>query len=222
MLAQALDSVPTEKVELRDGTKALIREVQPEDKALLVRGFAELSEQSRYLRFLTAKHELSEHEVRYLTELDGVDHYAVGAVQLGRRGEERGLGVARFVRLASDAEVAEAAVAVVDDMQGKGLGKLLLHRLADAAALRGVKRFRCTVLADNTAMQALLRELDPEAHVVRTVAGAAEIELRVPEPGERPEDRAARGVLERLLSQAARALVAVRTTLTLSGWQSER
>jgi GNAT superfamily N-acetyltransferase len=222
MHAEGLHSAPPEKVELSDGTRAWIREVQPGDKALLVRGFAELSAQSRYLRFLTSKHELTEHEVRYLTELDGMDHFAIGAVSIAKEGQARGLGVARLVRMEGDPEVAEAAVAVVDDMQGKGLGKLLLHRLADAAAERGVKRFRCTVLADNTAMQGLLRELDPEAQVVRTVDGAAEIELRVPEPGEHPRDRASRGMLDRLLSQVARALVAVRTTFTLAGSPSER
>ena len=32
-------------------------------------------------------------------------------------------------------------------MQGKGLGKILLHRLAEAAVERSVHRFRCTVRA---------------------------------------------------------------------------
>jgi GNAT superfamily N-acetyltransferase len=209
-------------VTLADGTKAWIRAVQPDDKALLARGFDELSPESRYLRFFTQKRELTEHEMRYLTEVDGIDHFALGAVGKDRKGAERGLGVARFIRFANDPEAAEAAVAVVDDMHGKGLGKLLLHRLADAAHERGVKRFRCTVLADNCAMQGLLRELDPEAHSVRTVAGATEIELRVPEPGEHPIDRASRTMLEQLLSQAARALVAVRSTLSQAAGVGER
>jgi GNAT superfamily N-acetyltransferase len=221
MHAEALHSSP-ERVELRDGTKAWIRVVSPEDKLLLARGFAELSEESRYLRFFTHKRELSDHEMRYLTEVDGVDHFALGAVHTDADGNLRGLGVARFIRSTSDPEVAEPAVAVVDDMQGKGLGKMLLHRLADAAAARGVKRFRCTVLADNTAMQALLRELDPDAQSVNTAAGAAEIELRVPEPGEHPLDRASRTMLERLLSQAAGALVAVKTTLSQATRPGER
>ena len=73
------------------------------------------------------------------------------------------------------------------------------------------------LLAASPDTRVLVLTMHSEAQVVRTVAGAAEIELRVPEPGEHPRDRASRGVLDRLLSQAARALVAVRTTFGLGG-----
>lgn len=71
-----------ELAELRDGTKVLLRLVRPSDKQLLLRGFEQLSARSRYLRFLVPKAVLTEDELRYLTELDGEDHFAIGAVRL--------------------------------------------------------------------------------------------------------------------------------------------
>ena len=197
--------MPEENVVLADGTQVRLRAVRPSDKALLLEGFEELSEQSRYLRFLGTKPRLSEDELRYLTELDGDKHVALGAVRVREDGSEEPLAIARFVVSNVDAQVAEAAVAVKDSMHGKGLGKLLLHRLASVAASHGVTRFRCTVLADNAAMHALLTDLDPEAHVVRAASGAAEIELLVPQPD---EDTAVmrRRSLERFLARVAQQL----------------
>jgi GNAT superfamily N-acetyltransferase len=93
----------------------------------------------------------------YLTRVDGIDHFAVVAFteSLDMKVEE-GVGVARFVRLASEPEVAEAAVTVIDDFQGRGLGRLLLVTLVEAARERGVKKFHSEVLASNDRMRKLL------------------------------------------------------------------
>ena len=72
---------------------------------------------------------------------------------------EQGLGVARFVRLHDEPTVAEAAVTVVDDVQRKGLGRLLATTLAEAARERGVHTFRADVLADNEPMRAIMAEI---------------------------------------------------------------
>jgi ribosomal protein S18 acetylase RimI-like enzyme len=69
------------------------------------------------------------------------------------------VGVARFVRLVDRTDVAEAALVVVDSEQGKGLGRLLLHRLVAAADERGIERFECSVLASNEPMRNLLESL---------------------------------------------------------------
>jgi GNAT superfamily N-acetyltransferase len=59
------------------------------------------------------------------------------------------VGVARYVRSNDDAEVAELAVTVIDDWQGRGLGRLLLTRLTDRARREGVRRFSAVVLGQN-------------------------------------------------------------------------
>jgi RimJ/RimL family protein N-acetyltransferase len=145
---------------LRDGTRVLIRMVDPDERAQLVEGFERLSTRSRYLRFHTAIEELDERQLDYLTQVDQVDHVAWVAIDLDQP-EHSGIGVARFVRLEDEPQVAEAAVTVLDAYQGRGLGTMLLEVLADAARERGITTFRAYVLGENHAMLAVLDRLGP-------------------------------------------------------------
>ncbi len=168
-----------EQVRLRDGSTVVLRLVRPDDKARLRAGFERLSPDTRYLRFHGVKTALTDAEVRYLTEVDGVHHVAIGAARLGPDGEEDGVGIARFVELDGDRGVAEAAITVLDELQGKGLGAALFVRLCAAAAERGIERFRCEVLGSNTGMQELLRRLGLTTSV-RVEAGVMTIDLQLP------------------------------------------
>jgi GNAT superfamily N-acetyltransferase len=142
---------------LRDGTRVLIRPIEPEDKALLTAGFEQLSEQSRYRRFLAPVPKLTEAQLTYLTEVDHDAHDALVAVDADA--PWRGYGVARYVRLKDQPDVAEAAVTVIDEYQGRGLGTLLLALLARLAIARGIGRFRAYVLEENRPMRDLLESL---------------------------------------------------------------
>jgi GNAT superfamily N-acetyltransferase len=169
-----------EDTALADGTTVRLRLIRADDKERLRAGFEKLSPASRYRRFFAAKHTLSEAELRYLTELDGETHLAIGAARIDEDdGEGDGLGVARFIRLADEPAIAEAAIAVLDEAQGKGLGTLLFLRLVAAAAERGVERFRCEVLGDNAAAVEMLTKIAPE-HTIEVKDGVARIEFALP------------------------------------------
>jgi GNAT superfamily N-acetyltransferase len=157
---------------LEDGTRATVRLVQPTDKAFFRRGIGRLSPQSRYRRFLTHRDSFNDSELTYLTELDGWNHLALGALVGGE-----GAGVARFIRLPDDPGAAEAAIAILDEHHGKGLGKILLDHLAAAARERGISRFRCDVLAENVPMLALLRRLSPGAEEKMSGAGVMQVDV---------------------------------------------
>ncbi|MFY0579138.1 GNAT family N-acetyltransferase [Cystobacter fuscus] len=150
-----------ERVMLEDGTWAEVRMVRREDARLLREGFSRLSPRARYQRFLSAKPRLTDEELRYLTEVDGESHVALGVVTWDELGREVGLGVARFFRLADMPEVAEAAITVVDDAQGKGIGRLLMDGPVQAARERGVERFEFRVLPGNQPMNRLIQALAP-------------------------------------------------------------
>lgn len=130
-----------------------IREIRADDKELLRAGYERLSDESRLRRFLAPKPRLTSSDLRYLTEVDGVNHYAV--VALLPSGDI--IGVARWVRLVEDPQTAEAAIVVGDAYQGRGLGKQLAIELADAARARGVRRIRASILSDNPPAHALMR-----------------------------------------------------------------
>ena len=141
-----------------------IRPIEPTDKDILATGHGRLSEETVYMRFLSAKPRLTGSELRYLTEVDGQDHFALIAVMADQPNDA--VGVARFVRSREDPTTAEAAVVVGDPFHHQGLGRQLGFMLADAARARGILRFTATMLGTNLAahrlMAAISRRLSSE------------------------------------------------------------
>jgi RimJ/RimL family protein N-acetyltransferase len=135
----------------------LLRRITPADKDALVAGLGRLSDRSVYQRFLSPKPRLSAGELRYLTEVDFVDHYALVAVLA--RSPEVVVGVGRWVRSTETPTDAEIAIVIADDLQGRGVGTELGHALADAARERGVARFSATMLPTNVAAHRLFAKI---------------------------------------------------------------
>src|SRR3954471_8087194 len=149
--------MPDEKrVRLRDGSRVIVRPVRPEDREMFAAGFERMSGESRYRRFMSHKKKLSERELDFFTRLDHDLHEAIGAID---EATGEGAGVARMHRRPDDPTVAEAAVTVVDDWQGGGLGGALLERLTARARELGVKRFEASLFTTNKAMLRLFERL---------------------------------------------------------------
>lgn len=171
---------------LRDGSAVLIRQVHSVDAPLLADGFARLSAQSRQMRFLTKKKELSPAELRYFTDLDHHDHEALGALD---HADGRGVGIARYIRNAQDPHAAEIAVTIIDDWQGRGLGTELLAQLSDRARQEGIRCFTALVAEDNKAIAGLLRNVS--ACLVGRGPGTVEYEIALaPQEEDSPGQRA--------------------------------
>src|ERR1700760_3699635 len=68
---------------LPGGTRVRVRPIAPEDKPLLSDGLRRLSPETAFRRFMSPKVSFSEAELRYLTEVDQVDHIALVAVAAG-------------------------------------------------------------------------------------------------------------------------------------------
>jgi GNAT superfamily N-acetyltransferase len=145
-----------ELVRLKDGTSVLVRPVRPDDRELFVAGFERMSPESRYRRFMGHKQKLSERELDFFTRLDHDLHEAIGAIDVA---SGDGVAVARMHRHPDDPSLAEAAVTVVDDWQGRGLGSLLLERLTRRARELGVTHFDASLFTSNRAMLTLFQRL---------------------------------------------------------------
>jgi GNAT superfamily N-acetyltransferase len=169
------------EIMLADGTPIVVRPILPEDKERLREGFAWLSRASRYRRFMTPLERLSDAQVRDLTEIDYVNHMAWVALDPAQPARQ-GLGVARYIRLPDDPTTAEAAVTVIDEHQGRGIGTILLELLAASAREHGIERFRAWVLAENVPMMEMLRGLG-----VTVVREGSLLRVDVPIPAS-PED----------------------------------
>jgi RimJ/RimL family protein N-acetyltransferase len=169
-----------DQVELRDGSRVLVRAIRPEDKGMLASAFNALSRQSRYQRFLGLKKELGAAELAYFTEVDHRDHEALWAID-PETGE--GIAVARFVRLRSRPEAAEAAIVVADPWQGRGLGTALLRRLVDRAREEGIHTFTATLLTENRHMLDVFRRIG-DVRITARQGPTEDVEVELPaEPG---------------------------------------
>ncbi len=147
---------------LPDGTPIRLRPIRPDDKVLLQRGLANLSLESTVQRFLGPKPGFSGAELRYLTEVDGVNHVAIVAVAeiMGPGGPEEDLiAVGRFVRDPDRPDHAEVAITVGDPYQGQGLGTLLGMTLAGEARARGIRNFTALLQGTNAAAQKLFTRI---------------------------------------------------------------
>jgi RimJ/RimL family protein N-acetyltransferase len=137
------------------GAQVLIRPIEPGDKEKLANGLRQLSDESIRKRFLAAKPRFTAAELRYLTEVDGINHIALVAVL--EDDPEQLVAVARCVRLPDRPATAEMAIVVGDPWQMQGLGRELATRLADAALAAGIRRFAATMLGHNEAARRLMR-----------------------------------------------------------------
>ena len=143
--------VTTEHVDviLRDGRSLRLRPPTRDDADALLAFFGGLSKRSLYLRFHGFP-ELSPRLAESLLEPGWQERGALLGALVDDEGE-RVVAVANYVRL-RDPKLAEAAFAVADEHQGRGIGTRLLEQLAQRAAEVRIERFVAQVLPDNRAM----------------------------------------------------------------------
>jgi nucleotide-binding universal stress UspA family protein/RimJ/RimL family protein N-acetyltransferase len=166
-----------DRVTLRDGSQIVLRPIEPDDRDALAEGHRRLSPESRYRRFFASVPELSARDLDYLTRVDHRDHEALMAFDADTA---QAIGVARFVRTAPG--VAEPAMVVADDWQGRGVATVLLDALVARALAEGVERFVAPVLADNPEAMRVLQRLGDT--VVRPMGREVELEVALaPGPG---------------------------------------
>lgn len=130
-----------------------IRAVRPDDTERIVRAFQALDRRSVYLRFFSYKNELSEDELRRVTESDGVSEVALVAT-VGSGDQEIIVGLGDYVRTGAAADI---AFAVEEDFQRRGIATRLLQQLAHIARDHEIVQFEADVLAENTPMLNVLR-----------------------------------------------------------------
>ncbi len=166
-------------LELTDGTKVHVRPIVPEDEPLLIEAVAAMSERTVYFRFFSPLKRLPDALAHRLAVVDYNDRFAIVGTTHKPGGKERIVGVARYDR-AADTDVAETAVAVVDEFQRRGLGSALLTILGKVAREHGIKTFTLIVLPENQQMLGLLRKMG-WIHHAKLTGGVYEISFDLPD-----------------------------------------
>jgi L-amino acid N-acyltransferase YncA len=139
-----------ELVRLRDGSSVTIRSATAQDEPALRSFLAGLCLEARRLRFFTGAADIS--KAAHWAAATGADRYGLIAH------DEMGVlvGHATYVKL--DGTRAEVAVEVADHLHGRGLGTILIERLAIIAEQYGITHFVAEVLSENQAMLDVFRE----------------------------------------------------------------
>lgn len=147
-LARDLRPVP---VELRDGTPVLIRPLIPHDREGFRSVVAHFTPDSLRRRFFSVGAP-SERMIRYLTDIDYVDHFAWVAIDATDPGA--GLASARYIR-SGQHDTAEVAFGTAEGYHGRGLATVLLGAVGVAAVEAGITTLVAHVLEDNRPMRAV-------------------------------------------------------------------
>jgi GNAT superfamily N-acetyltransferase len=140
-----------ESVVLPSGETVELHAMAGSDAAALLEFHHGLSAETTYLRFFNVHPELSVRELEHFTHVDHGDREALVAMHDGRI-----IAVGRYDRCPG-ADDAEVAFVVTDAWQHHGLGSLLLRRLADLAARRGVRTLTAETLPMNRRMLDVFR-----------------------------------------------------------------
>ncbi len=159
---------------LRDGRTLRLRPPRREDAEALLDFFRALSQRSLYLRFHGFPR-LGPELVEQLLEPDWTERGALVGT-FAEDGADRVVAVANYHRL-RDPAFAEAAFAVADAFQRRGIGTRLVEQLAERAGRQGIDRFVAEVLSDNRDMLGVFEALGFE--LTRELEGG-EIEIQFP------------------------------------------
>jgi GNAT superfamily N-acetyltransferase len=176
--------LPSSPIALRDGTTVLLRPQTPDDGARLADFFAGTPPQ------------LPRRMLAVLAHVDDDQRVGLLALHNGRI-----VGAARYLRRPDAPATADIALTVADELQGNGLGRVLMRELQAHAARRGVTRFAFDVLATNDAALAVARSLGGRVHGAgATLEGTIYIESGA----ETPSRSSARPIVRRVATHRPR------------------
>jgi GNAT superfamily N-acetyltransferase len=156
--SQSVDGNPseTELVQLRDGSRVTVRPATARDEPALRSFLTGLCPEARYLRFFSGAADMT--SAAHLAAATGSEHYGLVAH------DETGALVAHALSIQLDRTRAEVALEVADHLHGRGLGTILIERLATFAEQHGITHFVAAVLPENHAMLDVVRD-GFDAHV---------------------------------------------------------
>jgi GNAT superfamily N-acetyltransferase len=139
-----------ELVRLRDGSSVTVRPAGAFDEPALRSFLRGLSSEARRLRFFTGAADMD--GAAHLAAATGADRYGLIAR------DDRGVAVGHAIYVQLDDTRAEVAVEVADELYGRGLGTILIARLAAVAEDHGITRLLAEVLPENHAMLDVFRD----------------------------------------------------------------
>ena len=156
-------------------TRVRIRQIRPTDSAALQAFYTGLSDESRRTRFLGSTIGIGGNQSRYFCTPDHA--HREGFVAVMRPAHRPSIIVGHLCLEPDGTDRAEVAVAVADELLGRGIGRRLVDAAVDWARRDGLRTLTATMLADNPAIQRLLTGLGLPTVAVPIGAGVVEVRI---------------------------------------------
>jgi GNAT superfamily N-acetyltransferase len=159
-LAESIHGVYPRKLEeiiSRDGQTITIRPAKPDDMRRIQEHFYSLDKEDVVARFFHEKNRFGRLEVEGVSQVDYVKDLTLLAL-VGEFGFDKVVAVAEYL-LEPTTNLAEVAFSVTRAFQGKGLGKILIRKLAEAARENGIGGLMAYTAPTNTGMIRIFNSL---------------------------------------------------------------
>ncbi|MEH6473073.1 MAG: bifunctional acetate--CoA ligase family protein/GNAT family N-acetyltransferase [Halopseudomonas sp.] len=149
-----------ESVTLKSGRQVTIRPIRGEDEPNHLEMWNKLSPESIRLRYFYSRGAPNHDELASWTQID-YDREMAFIVSAPRQDGKPGNETLGVVRASTDADniSAEFAVVMLDELQGEGIGSLLMQKMIDYCRSRGTLQIMGTTMTSNMAMQRLAKKL---------------------------------------------------------------
>jgi acyl-CoA hydrolase/GNAT superfamily N-acetyltransferase len=148
------------------GEKILFRPAKPVDERRIQEHFYQLEKVDIVSRFFHKKTRFVRNDVQDMFQVDYIHNMTIIAL-VGESGFEKVVGVGSYYFESSD-NMAEVAFSVSKEYQGKGFGKILIRKLAEAARENRISGLFALTSPGNKNMIKLFRKLP---YKVRSVLG---------------------------------------------------
>ncbi len=146
-----------EETRMINGEKVMIRPTKPVDERRLQEHYYNLDKDDVISRFFHEKTRFLRSDVEGLSQIDYTHNLTLIAVT-GEFGFGKVIAVGEYL-LDEDENMAEVAFSVIRAWQGKGLGHILMKKIAEAARENGIDGLMAYTVPDNRAMIALFKAL---------------------------------------------------------------
>jgi GNAT superfamily N-acetyltransferase len=178
------------KFQTHSGRHVALRRVVLQDQANLIRFLQQLSDQSRYLRYMSGRPwtpVLLEAEATRMARGHTWPRVTLLVTTIVA-GEEAIVAVGELVRAEHSKALADVAFVVHDDFQGDGIGRVLAEWVVAVAQTTGVTTLSVDTHATNEAMRRLARRMGT---VASTAASYGEVRMLITPPadGESPASK---------------------------------
>jgi GNAT superfamily N-acetyltransferase len=162
---------------LKNGTHVTVRAARADDGPKIRRAFVNLEPQTMYTRFFGYKPEITDQELKRVTEADFLYDVALVAT-IGTGDEEVVIGGASYsaAHTQSPPSTAEIAFTVEEDCQNLGIAGVLLRHIIGIARQNKLTQLTAEILAANAPMLTVVRRCGLKAET-RSTAGVVHVTL---------------------------------------------